>query len=113
MRLLDAEVGRTPDQSSVQLACALVVIARSNGLDRIDHVALSTDASKVFVVQGTPDSPRKQIANVPTIEALNTSIEHSSHAWMQAFEQSQQQDRERAIALQHTAVQRQGPVMGL
>ncbi|WP_409350669.1 XVIPCD domain-containing protein [Variovorax sp. Sphag1AA] len=111
--MLDAEVGRTPDQSSVQLACALVVIARSNGLDRIDQVALGTDASRVFIVQGASDSPRKRIANVPTIEALNTPIEQSSHAWTQTFEQSQQQDHERAIAQQHTAIQRQGPVMGL
>jgi len=78
----------------------------------IDHVVLSTDASKVFAVQGALDSALKRVANVPTVEALNTPIAHSTRAWEQASEQSHQQAQDRALEQQH-AIQRQAPVMRL
>jgi len=75
---LDAEVGRTPDERSDQLAACLVVAARNDGMNCIDHVALSTDMSRVFAVQGALDSPFKKIASVPTVESLNTPIVQST-----------------------------------
>ncbi|MDL9998457.1 hypothetical protein QTI24_07595 [Variovorax sp. J22P240] len=77
---IDAQNGRPSDERSHSLAAALVVAARRDGLSRIDHVALSTDASKVFAVQGALDSPLKQITSVPTVKALNTPIAQSDQA---------------------------------
>src|SRR5207245_11660899 len=107
------DVRRTPDQHSDQLASALVVAARTNGMNRIDHVVLSTDTSKVFAVQGPLDSALKRIASVPTVEALNTPIAQSTQAWEQASERIQQQIQDRVRDQQHTAIQRQGPVIRL
>lgn len=49
---LDSEKGRAPDASSSNLAAALVIAARRDGLTRIDSVALSDDASKVLQSRG-------------------------------------------------------------
>lgn len=97
VNLLDAKVGRTPDQKSDQLAAALVVAARTNGINRIDHVVLSTDASKVFAVEGALDSALKRIASIPTVEALNTPIALSTQACEQASELNRQQVQDRAL----------------
>lgn len=104
---LDSEYGRAPDQRSEQLAASLVVAARSHGMHRIDHVSLSTDASKAFAVQGALDSPFKQIISVPTMASLNTSIAQSTQALdrlaqQKALEQPQvqqpaQQQSQRAV----------------
>lgn len=107
---LDAQVGRTPDHRSDQLAAALAAAAGAQGMDRIDHVALSTDASKVFAVQGASNSPFKQVASVPTVESLDTSIAQSTQAWERASAQSQEQDQQPLVQQAH---QRQEPAMRL
>ena len=91
---LDAKAGRTPDQRSDNLAAALVVAARNDGMSRIDHVSLSTDAARVFAVQGALSSPFKQIASVLTVESLNTPVAQSTLAWDRAIEQVASQSRE-------------------
>ncbi|MDL9998455.1 peptidoglycan-binding protein [Variovorax sp. J22P240] len=88
---MDAKAGRTPDQRSDNLAAALVVAARSDGMSRIDHVSLGTDASKVFAVQGALNSPFKQITSVPTVESLNTPVAQSTQAWDRAMQQATSQ----------------------
>ncbi|WP_158879990.1 peptidoglycan-binding domain-containing protein [Rhodanobacter sp. L36] len=80
---LDAHLGRKPDQQSDQLAASLTVAARREGMSRIDTVTLSADGSNAFAVQGAADSPNKQIAHVPTAQAVNTPIEQSSQALAQ------------------------------
>jgi hypothetical protein len=97
VHLLDAKVGRTPDQKSDQLAAALAVAARTNGINRIDHVVLSTDASKVFAVEGALDSALKRIASVPTVEALNTPVAQSTQTWEQVSELSRQRVQDQAL----------------
>lgn len=87
---LDAQVGRTPDLQSDNLAAALVVTARSHGMSSIDHVVLSTDTSKVFAVQGALDSALKRVASVPTVEALNTPVAQSTQCLDRTIEQQQQ-----------------------
>ena len=77
---LDANMGRKPDLHSDQLAAALVVVARHEGLSKIDHVVLSDDGARAFAVQGKLDSPLKQVAHVQTGHAVNTPIEQSSVA---------------------------------
>jgi len=107
---LDARVGRTPDHRSDQLAAALAAAAGAQGMDHIDHVALSTDASKVFAMQGTLNSPFKQIASVPTVESLDTSIAQSTHAWERASAEGREQAQDPVLQQTH---QRQEPAMRL
>lgn len=75
---LDAQHGRTPDQQSDNLAAALTVAARRQGLASIDEVVLSDDASRAYAVSGAPGSPLRQVADVPTAQAVNTPIAQSA-----------------------------------
>lgn len=92
---LDVQNGRAPDQRSDNLAAALVVAARKDGMSRIDHVSLSTDASKVFAMQGALNSPFKQITSVPTTESLDTPFARSVQALDRAMHQSPSEQRRR------------------
>ncbi len=75
---LDAAIGRTPDQHSANLAAALVVQAKAEGMTRIDQVQMSPDGSKTFAAQNT--APMKAVAEVPTLQSLNTPMQQSSVA---------------------------------
>jgi len=77
---LDANMGRTSDRQSDQVAASLVVAAKRQGMTAIDTVVLSEDGSHAFAVQGRPDSPLRQMAFVATGEAVNTPIDKSSAA---------------------------------
>lgn len=115
---LDRELGRTPDQQSDNLASALTVQARADGLQRIDQIALGTDGNRMWAVQTPPgrtDHLFDQRTSVPT-DAVNTSMEQSAAQWpqaMQQFEQAQQQAQAQAAQArtQAQAVQQasQGP----
>jgi Zeta toxin len=93
---LDRELGRTPDQHTDQIASALTVQARSDGLHRIDQVALGVGGKDLWAVQTPPgrtDHLFDQRTSVPTASA-NVSMEQSAAQWpqaMQQFQQSQQQ----------------------
>jgi hypothetical protein len=101
---IDAQHGRTPDQNSQNLAAALTVAARQDGLERIDHVVLSDDRSRAFAVQGGLDSPLKRIADVGTQQAVGTSIEQSG----QALQKLDQQRAPTEAAPQQAAAMRMG-----
>jgi len=75
---LDANLGRKPDQQSAQLAASLTVAAKAQGLTRIDTVALSEDGSRTFAAQNT--SPLRKLADVATVQAVNTQMGQSSTA---------------------------------
>ncbi|MDF4024019.1 peptidoglycan-binding domain-containing protein [Luteibacter sp. PPL201] len=87
---LDAQQGRTSDQMSANLAGALSAQSRAAGMTQIDHLALSEDASKAYVIQGDLHSPFKQYASVDVAQAVVQPLDRSSHAWMQAQQQQQQ-----------------------
>jgi len=91
VRRLDAQHGRSPDLHSEQLSACLAVKAWSAGLHCIDHVALGTDASRIFVAQGELTSPSKRIASVETMEAFNTPIAQSTQAWHVATQERAEQ----------------------
>jgi putative chitinase len=98
---LDAEHRREPDMSSDNLAAALTVAARHQGMRRIDHVALSADAERTYAVQGDAQSPHKQVAEVQTQQAIATPVEQSTqelarHAAQveQAAQQAQNQNQQ-------------------
>ncbi|TCV97216.1 NlpC/P60 family protein [Luteibacter rhizovicinus] len=80
---LDSEHQRAPDQHSDNLAAALTVAARREGMNRVDHAVLNPDASRTFAVQGDFNSPLKRVAEVETQQAVATPIEKSSEAWQQ------------------------------
>ena len=86
---LDRELGRTPDQQSNNIASALTVQARTDGLHRIDQIALSTDGSRLWAVQSAPgrnDHFFDQRTSVSTA-AVNMPMEQSATQWPQAMQQ--------------------------
>lgn len=106
---LDAKQQRTPDQYSERMAAALTVAARSEGFHRVDHAALNEDASKVYAVQGEPNSPFKRVAEVSTQQAANTSIEESSRQWQQVADQQQAAGRQSPDVPHASVAQPQAP----
>lgn len=94
---LDASHQRAPDQRSDNLAAALTVAARQNGMSQVNHVVLNDDATRAYAVQGDLKSPFKQIAQVDTAQAMATPIEKSSATW-----ELQQAQWQTSQALVHT-----------
>lgn len=111
---LDAEHHRTPDQHSDNLAASLVVAARRDGMQAVNHVVLSNDATRTFALQGGLNSSFKQITHVVTAQASNTTIEQSSATWQHVMQQKQPDP---AHAVQMTQEQRTQqppyPAMGM
>ncbi len=93
---LDEAHGRSYDQTSERLTGSLMVLAKSNGLDSVDHVVLSQPTESqpggqnVFVVQGELDNPGHHRAGMPTAQAVKTPFEESLEQFdVAAFEQEQ------------------------
>jgi peptidoglycan hydrolase-like protein with peptidoglycan-binding domain len=106
---LDREHGRTPDHRSDQLASALTVQARADGLQRIDQVALSPDASSLWGAQRPPgarDHFFDKLCNVNTVQGMNTPMEQSGAQWPQAVEQFQQHQEQAQRQVQDEVMQR-------
>jgi peptidoglycan hydrolase-like protein with peptidoglycan-binding domain len=103
---MDQQQGRGSDDMSKNLAGSLVVAAQREGLQKIDQVALSQDASKAFAVEGDANSPFKKHASVEVLAGINTPLEQSSVAAMtkpvampeipQSQSQTQAQDQTQA-----------------
>ncbi|MBT2768035.1 hypothetical protein J7J08_10350 [Stenotrophomonas sp. ISL-67] len=93
---LDEAHGRSYDQASERLTGSLMVLAKRNGLDSVDHVVLSQPTESqpggqnVFVVQGELDNPGHKRAGMPTAQAVKTPFEESLEQFdVAAFEQEQ------------------------
>ncbi|WNL45785.1 peptidoglycan-binding protein [Dyella sp. BiH032] len=113
---LDRQNGRTPDERSDQLASAITVQARSDGLQRIDQVALSEDASALWGAQRPPgarDHFFDKHCQVDTVQALNMPMEQSGAQWPQAMQQFQQQEQaqQQQQVQQQSQAQQQGAQM--
>ncbi|HSX64716.1 MAG TPA: XVIPCD domain-containing protein [Pseudoxanthomonas sp.] len=99
---LDAEHGRSWDAVSDRMAASLLVLAKENGLQRVDHVVLSwpngttQHGEKVFVMQGGVDEPARLLASMKTQDALQVP-QSQSFERLEAF--NQQQAREQALVL--------------
>lgn len=87
---LDESQGRAPGAHTQMFAGSLTTAALGAGMNRIDHVVLSDDASRGFAVQGALNSPFKQHAGVNVMEAVHTPLAQSS---------------QQAAAQMHTAAQ--------
>ncbi|HAL22016.1 MAG TPA: toxin [Stenotrophomonas sp.] len=99
---LDAKHGRTFDAVSERMTASLLVLAKDNDLERVDHVLLSNATADkpaghtLFVVQGDPSDPAHQRAATPTELAAQTSVEDS----MQQFDAVSREAHQRALANQ-------------
>jgi len=108
---LNAKHGVPASDRDKDFAASIAAGAKAQGLDRVDHVLLSDDGSKTFAVQGNLQSTHgldRKIADLQTIEALNTPLAHSSAAWTQhaarselVASQQQAQTQTQADAQQH------------
>lgn len=112
---LDRQLGRTPDQLSDNLAAAVTVSARADGLKRIDQVALSDDGSRLWAVQSPPGQQGHLFDRHTSVstQAANQSIEQSSAQWPQAMQQSHetQQQAQAQVQMQQQAQAAQGPAI--
>jgi hypothetical protein len=91
VKKLDAEHGRASDHHSANLAGALTVEAKSQGLKRIDMVALSDDGSKAFAAEKVIPGAFKNVAGVETAHAVNLPIEQSTQQMAHVNQALQQQ----------------------
>lgn len=99
---LDAKHGRSFDEVSERMTASLLVLAKDNDLDRVDHVLVSNATREhpaghtLFVVQGEPSNPAHQRAAMPTELAAQTSVEES----LQQFDSVSREAHQRALANQ-------------
>ncbi|KRB03240.1 hypothetical protein ASD86_20320 [Lysobacter sp. Root690] len=76
VRQQDQQHGRQWDETSERMTASLLVLAKENGLSRVDHVVFSARNEKVaagehvFVVQGRLDDPANLRAHMKTDEAV-------------------------------------------
>lgn len=95
---LDARHGRSFDATSERMTASLLVLAKDNDLDRVDHVLLSNATPdkaaghSLFVVQGEPGDPAHQRAAMPTALAAQTPVAES----MQQFDAVSREAQHRA-----------------
>jgi hypothetical protein len=75
---LNARFGIENDPRGANTAGALAHAAHAAGLQRIDHVVLGHDASRMFAVEGELDSLTKRYVSVDTAQARAQSVEESS-----------------------------------
>jgi len=110
---LDKSKGHTPDARSDNLAAALTVAARNNGMERIDRIALDDKGTTVVAAQGQVALGNfDKFARVDTMQGLNTPIAETSAKWPQAMEAFKQQQTQaqtqtptqpQQVQTQHTA----------
>ncbi len=97
VHVLDATLGRVPDDSSERMAASLAILARAHGLERIDHVVLGTvggpssESQNVFVVQGGLNDPAHRRAHMGVDAALQPSVD-------QSLQRLQRLDQDLAVA---------------
>lgn len=105
VELLDAAHGKSWDESSQRMSASLLVLAKEQGLSRVDHVVLNnpTEAlargERVFVVEGAMDDPAHRRGQMNTMDALRIpEVESLQRA--DALSQSQAASLEQQPALQ-------------
>jgi putative chitinase len=102
---LDAAQGRATDSLSYNLSGALALAARKAGLERIDRVMLSDDASRAFAVQD--DTPLQRFVHVDVVTGINTPLAQSSADWMQCAAPSVQNVQTPALPVAEMPAARQ------
>ena len=106
---LDAHHGRDFDAASERMTASLLVLAKQQGLTRVDHVLLSAGTAEtpagqnLFVVQGELAGATQLRASMPTVQAAQTPVDES----MQRFEVMSQQQDQRAQQMHDEQVQQE------
>ena len=75
---IDQEQGRKPGPHTQNFAGSLTSAATAAGFNRIDHVALSDDATRGYAIQGELSSPFKKFVDVDVMQAIQTPLAQSS-----------------------------------
>lgn len=110
---LDAANGHTFDPTSERVSGSLYVLAKENGLSRVDHVMLSERtpnaraAENIFVVQGERNDPGHLRASMPTALAAQTPVEASLERGEQLAQQQLVIQREQVQSQQREVSARQ------
>ncbi|UGB38848.1 XVIPCD domain-containing protein [Frateuria soli] len=86
VRRMEARHGLPGGPHSERVAGALVVAARRDGLQRIDHAEPSADRARVIAVQGERHGPSRRLAAIDTALAAGMPLERSSAAALAAQE---------------------------
>ncbi|HXD35255.1 MAG TPA: XVIPCD domain-containing protein [Rhodanobacter sp.] len=102
---IDAERGRASDQLSKNLAGALAVEAKLQGLKQIDSVLLDGDGSKALAAEQPMRGVVTNVANVDTAEAIYKPIEQSTQQIAQVNQTLQQQGQHEAQQMAQPAKQ--------
>jgi hypothetical protein len=109
----DEKLGRIPDENSERLAASLTLLAKENGISRIDNIVFSIDNGRgvkagenVFVVQGELGNPAHDRAHMKTTEAINTSVSESFQK-MEVINQQQTQQQLQQPAVEQTQAPQQ------
>lgn len=102
---LDSRSHRTWDESSGRMTASLLVLAKQNGLERVDHVVLSEQrgnlqkGENVFLVQGQLADPAHMRAMMKTNDAMSTP-EADSYRNLEALNQQRAQEQVRQPAME-------------
>ncbi|MBX9400717.1 hypothetical protein K4L06_05290 [Lysobacter sp. BMK333-48F3] len=75
---LNRDLGKLGEQQQKNLAAALIPAMRDGGLSQIDHLVASKDGSRLFAVQGDPQSPSRRMVAIDVSSATHQSVEASS-----------------------------------
>ena len=100
VKRLDEHHNRPHDAVSDNMAASLTVLAKENGLQRIDHVRLSEanahvkQGENVFVVQGAMDDPAHLMAHMKTQEAIDRP---AAMSFQQLAAHNQKLDEQRLV----------------
>jgi len=109
---LDAANGRVFDDTSERLTASLLVVAKQNGIERVDHVLLSQPTAElpashnIFIVQGDLTDPASLRASTATAQAAQQPLQQSREALevvnlKLADEAAQEQSRDQQRGLEH------------
>lgn len=115
---LDAVNGRRFDETSERVSASLLVLAKENGLSRVDHVLLSERTSdaiaaqRILIVQGEPGDPAHLRAAMPTALAAQTSVDASLERVDQIAQERRQQNSTRSMAHSDAAQTQEQEVVG-
>jgi hypothetical protein len=113
---LDSRNDRAWDQTSERMTASLVVLAKQNGMERVDHVVLSEQrgnsqkAENVFLIQGQQTDPAHTRAMMKTNDAVSTP-EADSYRSLEAFNQQKTQEHAQQPAMEQQQSHRRSMAM--
>ena len=111
LQKIDIAQGRNSDHVTANVAGALAAESHAQGLSRINGVALSTDATRCWAIQGQANDPFRQLASVDLNQAVSTSLPQSTAAWERTSQQQAAQGQQQDVAQMQAHAHAHAPVM--